>query len=116
MTTKSILGVSHRRTLAQSICLYTYCFNCSFKRLVLLNMLQTDTEPVMLFLSVCTVVLNVYSACRLELPIPYKLPPDQYLRTDKPWCVDGNYSGVDSLGQNIDDPVESFYGHVQSPD
>jgi len=32
------------------------------------------------------------------------------------WCVDMEYSGVDSLGHNINDPVESFYGHVQPPD
>ena len=88
---------------------------------MLLNKRNTKAT-VLLFLSAahCDAHYDVYhimySACRLVMPIPYKLPPDPYLHTDKPWCVDENYSGVDSLGRNIDDPVESFYGHVQSPD
>ena len=54
--------------------------------------------------------------CRLVMPIPYLLPPKRYSSTDVPWCVDVEYCGVDSLGRSIDDPVQSFYGHVQSPD
>ena len=50
------------------------------------------------------------------MPIPYSLPPKRYVSTDTPWCADVEYSGVDSLGHNIDDPVDSFYGHTQSPD
>jgi len=50
------------------------------------------------------------------MPLPYMLPPRPYTSTDQPWCVDIEYSGVDSLGHNINDPVESFYGHVQPPD
>ena len=50
------------------------------------------------------------------MPLPYMLPPRPYMSTDQPWCVDIEYSGVDSLGHNINDPVESFYGHVQPPD
>ena len=50
------------------------------------------------------------------MPIPYLLPPKQYVSTDRPWCVDVEYNGVDSLGHTINDPVGSFYGHTQSPD
>ena len=50
------------------------------------------------------------------MPIPYLLPPKRYVSTDTPWCVDVEYNGDDSLGRNIDDPTDSFYGQIQSPD
>ena len=53
---------------------------------------------------------------RVILPIPYTLPPASYTSQDRPWCVDIDHSGMDSLGHKIDGPVESFYGHVQPPD
>ncbi|KAL0031162.1 hypothetical protein WJX77_006853 [Trebouxia sp. C0004] len=56
---------------------------------------------------------------RLIMPIPYMLPPRPYsshMSTDQPWCVDIEYSGVDSLGHNINDPVQGFYGQLQPPD
>lgn len=54
--------------------------------------------------------------CRLVLPIPYMLPPAPYASSDRPWCVDIDYTGADSLGRQVGDPVQSFYGHVQPPD
>ena len=50
------------------------------------------------------------------MPVPYLLPPAPYTANDRPWCVDVGYPGRDSLGRNIDDPVQSFYGRVQPPD
>lgn len=53
---------------------------------------------------------------RVDLPIPYSLPPMKFTQQDTPWTVDGEHEGADVNGLDIDGmPVEDadLFGYVQ---
>ena len=49
-------------------------------------------------------------------PLPFALHPTKYTEDDEPWCVDGKYGGLDSLGYTKDEAwaLKHMYGFVQA--
>ena len=54
---------------------------------------------------------------RLTVPLPYRLPPEAYSASDKPWTVDEPHAGLDALGTAIFDEHTQFsMGRLQEDD
>ena len=50
---------------------------------------------------------------RVPLPIPFRLPPQQYERGERPWDWETNWPGLDSWGRVRQDPRGANYGYLE---
>ncbi len=55
---------------------------------------------------------------KLEIPLPYQLPPVRYGPQDQPWMTGVEFPGLDSQGLTIHQSFDrnSHYGHVEPDD